>query len=188
MDARNEVRDFLTSRRAQVTPDQAALPGHGGTRRVSGLRREEVAFLAGISVDYYTRLERGDAKGASDAVLDALARVRQLDKAERAHLFNLARAANATPAARAARRPAKQPVRPAMQQILDAMTTTPAYLCNRPLDILAANQLGRALYWLLFSSPFRPINHAWFIFLDPSATESTPSGTARLAIPWHCFA
>jgi transcriptional regulator with XRE-family HTH domain len=161
----------LTSRRARITPEQAGLPAYGGGRRVAGLRREEVALLAGVSVDYYTRLERGNARGASDAVLDALARALQLDEAERTHLFDLARAANATTAARAPRRPARQQVRLAVQRIRDSMTTTPAYLRNGRMDILTANQLGRALYSPVFDSPARPVNHARFIFLDPSATE-----------------
>ena len=92
MDARNEVREFLTSRRAKLTPEQAGLRTYGGTRRVPGLRREEVAMLAGVSVDYYTRLERGNLSGVSETVLEALARALQLDDAERAHLFDLARA------------------------------------------------------------------------------------------------
>jgi transcriptional regulator with XRE-family HTH domain len=171
MDTRSEIRDFLTSRRARITPEQAGLPAYGANRRVAGLRREEVALLAGVSVDYYTRLERGNARGASDTVLDALARALQLDEAERAHLFDLARAANATIAARAPRRPAGQPVRPAVQRILDSMTITPAYLRNGRMDILAANQLGRALYAPVFDSSAQPPNHARFIFLDPGATE-----------------
>jgi len=171
MDTRSEIRDFLTSRRARITPEQAGLPAYGANRRVAGLRREEVALLAGVSVDYYTRLERGNARGASDTVLDALARALQLDEAERAHLFDLARAANATIAARAPRRPAGQPVRPAVQRILDSMAITPAYLRNGRMDILAANQLGRALYAPVFDSSAQPPNHARFIFLDPGATE-----------------
>jgi transcriptional regulator with XRE-family HTH domain len=174
MDTRNEIRDFLTSRRARISPDQAGLPAYGGHRRVAGLRREEVALLAGVSVDYYTRLERGDARGASDAVLDALARALQLDEAERAHLFDLARATNASPAARARRRPAGPHVRPAVQRILDAMAGTPAYIRNGRLDILAANRLGRALFSPVFDSPAQtrgPANPARFLFLDPGAPE-----------------
>ena len=171
MDNRSEIRDFLTSRRARITPEQAGLPAWGGSRRVAGLRREEVALLAGLSVDYYTRLERGNARGASDAVLDALARALQLDEAERAHLFDLVRAANAHPAARAPRRPARQQVRPAVQRILDSMTTTPAYVRNGRLDILAANRLGRALYSPVFDSPAQPANPARFLFLDPRGPE-----------------
>ena len=112
MEARNEIREFLTSRRAKITPEQAGLRTYGGNRRVPGLRREEVALLAGVSVDYYTRLERGSAPGVSESVLEALARALQLDEAERAHLFDLARAAHATPRQR--RRPAPQRVRPSV--------------------------------------------------------------------------
>jgi transcriptional regulator with XRE-family HTH domain len=104
VDNRNEIRQFLTSRRAKITPEQAGLPTYGSNRRVAGLRREEVALLAGVSVDYYTRLERGNLGGVSEAVLDALAQALQLDEAERGHLFDLARAANTT--ARPRRRPA----------------------------------------------------------------------------------
>jgi transcriptional regulator with XRE-family HTH domain len=107
MDTRNEIRDFLTSRRARITPEQAALPAWGGSRRVAGLRREEVALLAGVSVDYYTRLEHGNARGVSDAVLDALARALHLDEAERAHLFDLVRSASVNTPARPSRRPAR---------------------------------------------------------------------------------
>ena len=97
MDNRDEIREFLISRRAKITPDRAGLPAYGGNRRVPGLRREEVALLAGVSIDYYTRLERGNLNGVSESVLEALARALQLDEAERAHLFDLARAANSAP-------------------------------------------------------------------------------------------
>ncbi len=171
MDNRSEIRGFLTSRRARITPDKAGLPAYGGNRRVSGLRREEVSMLAGVSVDYYTRLERGNATGASDAVLESLPRALQLDEAERAHLFDLVLAATASAAARAPSRTAGQQVGPSVQRILDSMTTTPAYVRNSRLDILAANRLGRALYAPLFESPAQPANHARFLFLDPQATE-----------------
>jgi transcriptional regulator with XRE-family HTH domain len=186
MDNRNEIREFLTSRRAKITPEQAGLPAWGGHRRVAGLRREEVALLAGVSVDYYTRLERGNAHGASDSVLEALARALQLDEAEHAHLFDLVRAANTSAAntsaantgaantgaaARAPRRPARQQVRPSVQRILDSMTTTPAYVRNARMDILAANRLGRALYSPILTSPAQPANHARFLFLDPAAAQ-----------------
>jgi transcriptional regulator with XRE-family HTH domain len=98
VDSRTEIRDFLTSRRARISPGQAGLPVYGANRRVTGLRREEVAMLAGVSVDYCTRLERGNATGVSDTVLDALARALHLDGAERAHLFDLAHAGNASAA------------------------------------------------------------------------------------------
>jgi transcriptional regulator with XRE-family HTH domain len=169
MDSRNEIRDFLISRRARITPEQAGLPAYGGNRRVSGLRREEVAMLAGVSVDYYIRMERGNARGVSDTVLENLARALRLDEAERAHLYDLARAANN--GARAPRRPARQQVRPAVQRLLDAMTMAPVYVRNGRMDVLAANRLGRALFAPLFGSPAKPTNLARFIFLDPAAAE-----------------
>jgi transcriptional regulator with XRE-family HTH domain len=135
VDNRNEIREFLTSRRARITPEQAGLPAYGGNRRVAGLRREEVALLAGVSVDYYTRLERGVATGVSERVLEALAQALRLDETERAYLFDLARATNtATPARR--RRATRQRVRPSVQRVLDAMTGAPAYVRNGCADIL----------------------------------------------------
>ena len=169
MDSRNEIRDFLISRRARITPEQVGLPAYGGNRRVSGLRREEVAMLAGVSVDYYIRMERGNARGVSDSVLENLARALRLDDAERAHLYDLARAANN--GARAPRRPARQQVRPAVQRLLDAMTMAPVYVRNARMDVLAANRLGRALFAPLFGSSAKPVNLARFIFLDPAAAE-----------------
>jgi transcriptional regulator with XRE-family HTH domain len=166
VDTRSEIREFLTSRRAKITPDQAGLPVYGDNRRVPGLRREEVALLAGVSVDYYTRLERGNMSGASESVLEGLARALQLDDAERAHLFDLARAAG--PTGRARRRSALKQVRPSVQRILDAMTAAPAFVQNGRLDILAANQLGYALYSPHVSGG-RPANGARFVFLDPRA-------------------
>ena len=122
-----------------------------------------------MSVDYYTRLERGSAAGVSESVLEALARALQLDEAERAHLFDLARAAHATPRRR--RRPAAQRVRPSVQRILDAVTAAPAFVRNGRLDLLAANRLGRAFYSQHFDSPDGPANSARFIFLDPRAVD-----------------
>jgi transcriptional regulator with XRE-family HTH domain len=172
VDSRNEIRDFLTSRRAKITPEQAGLQFYGGNRRVTGLRREEVAMLAGVSVDYYTRLERGNLAGVSDSVLEALARALQLDDAERAHLFDLARTgSNPAAAARIRRRPAQQHVRPGVQRILDAMATAPAYVRNGRLDVLAANRLGSAVFAPIFASAARPANIARFLFLDPAAPE-----------------
>ena len=167
MDTRNEIREFLTSRRARITPDQVELISYR-PRRVPGLRREEVAVLAGVSIQYYTRLERGDMSGVSESVLGALARALQLDDAERAHLFDLARAAQPAPA-RPRRRQAKQRVRPEVQWTLDAITGAAAYLGNNRLDILAANELGRALFSELYAAPARPVNNARFVFLDPRA-------------------
>ena len=167
MDTRSEIREFLTSRRARITPEQAGLRTFGGTRRVPGLRREEVSLLAGVSVDYYTRMERGNVSGVSETVLEALARALQLDEAERAHLFDLARAARST--TRTRRRPAPQRVRQNVQRMLDAMTGAPAFVRNGRMDILAANRLGYALYSEMLAGPRRPPNTAWFVFLDPRA-------------------
>jgi transcriptional regulator with XRE-family HTH domain len=178
VDNRNEIRQFLTSRRARITPGQAGLPTYGSHRRVAGLRREEVALLAGVSVDYYTRLERGNLGGVSEIVLDALAQALQLDEAERGHLFDLARAANTT--ARPRRRPAQHRVRPGVQRILDALDA-PADLRNGRGDILAANRLGYALYSELYIDPVRPANVARFLFLSPRARDFFPDweGTAN---------
>jgi transcriptional regulator with XRE-family HTH domain len=178
MDTRSEIREFLTSRRARITPDQVGLATYG-PRRVPGLRREEVAVLAGVSVPYYTRLERGDMNGVSESVLEALARALQLDDAERAHLLDLARAAHPMPA-RLRRRRAKQSVRPEVQWTLDAITGAPAFVSNERLDILAANQLGVALYSELYAAPARPVNTARFVFLDPRA-ETTFDDWDRVA-------
>jgi transcriptional regulator with XRE-family HTH domain len=165
--AANDIAEFLTSRRARVTPEQVGLPSYG-PRRVQGLRREEVASLAGVSVEYYKRLERGNASGVSQAVLEALARALQLDDAERAHLFDLARAAN--PIAPRRRRPAQQRVRPVVVRILESIGS-PAIVRNSRVDYLAANPLGRALYAPLFDSVEQPANSARFTFLDPAAQE-----------------
>src|SRR5205085_390534 len=154
-------------RRAKITPDQAGLPSYG-TRPVPGLRREEVASLAGVSVEYYKRLERGNVSGVSELVLEGIAGALQLDDAERAHLFDLARAAN--PVAPKRRRPAQQRVRPVVLRILDSISA-PAIVRNSRVDYLAANPLGRALYAPLFDSPERPANSARFTFLDPAAPE-----------------
>ena len=168
-DVRGEIRQFLTTRRAKLTPAQAGLPAYGGRRRVPGLRREEVALLAGISIEYYTRLERGNARGVSDEVLEALARALQLDEVERAHLIDLVRTANAARPAR--RRATPQRVRPSVQRLLDSMTGTAAFLRNGRLDVLASNQLGYALYAPAFLDPARPVNLARFVFLDPKSKE-----------------
>jgi transcriptional regulator with XRE-family HTH domain len=166
MDTRSEIRDFLTSRRARITPQDVGLKVFG-PRRVPGLRREEVATLAGLSVDYYNRLERGHLAGASDGVLDALADALRLDEAERAHLQDLARADQ--PSTRNRRRAATHTVRPSVQWMLDSMTSTAAFAENGRLDALGANQLGRALYPAVFGQARRPANWARYVFLDPEA-------------------
>src|SRR3954451_19848767 len=155
MDTRSEIRDFLTSRRARITPEDAGLKVFG-PRRVPGLRREEVAMLAGLSVDYYNRLERGNLGGASDSVLDALADALRLDEAERAHLFDLARASQ--PAVRSGRRSTAQKVRPSVQWMLDSMTGSAVLAETARLDALGANALGRALYPALFAAGRQPGN------------------------------
>jgi len=172
VDTSNDIREFLTTRRAKITPAQAGLPDYGGRRRVAGLRREEVAMLAGISVEYYTRLERGNANGVSGDVLEGVVRALQLDEAEREHLFDLVRAANANGPVR--RRPSQERVRPIVQRILDEMGGVPAYVRNGRLDLLASNRLGEALYSKVFVDPIRPANMARFLFLSPGATEFFP--------------
>jgi len=169
MDNREQVREFLASRRARITPVQAGLPAYGGNRRVKGLRREEVALLAGVSIDYYIRMERGTLTGASDAVLEGVASALQLDEAERAHLFDLARAAQP---ARPRQRPGRKPgVTDGIQQILDAITDAPAWVRNARHDMLAANRLARALYAPVLADARRPANNARFVYLDPAARE-----------------
>ena len=170
MDATNDIAEFLTTRRAKVTPEQAGLPSYG-KRRVPGLRREEVASLAGMSVEYYKRLERGNVAGVSELVLEGLARALQLDDAERAHLFDLARAAS--PVASKRSRPIKQRIRPVVQQILDQLAA-PAVVRNARLDQIGANALGRALYAPMFDSREEPANSARFTFLDPAAVDFYP--------------
>jgi transcriptional regulator with XRE-family HTH domain len=171
MDARSEIREFLTSRRARLKAADVGLPDFG-PRRVPGLRREEVAVLAGVSVPYYTRLERGDVAGVSDSVLDALARALRLDDAERSHLFDLARAVQPlAPPPR--RRSAKHRIRPSVQQILAAITGVPAVVSNERQDFLAANALARALFVDMFDGQERP-NSARFIFLDRRARDLYP--------------
>jgi transcriptional regulator with XRE-family HTH domain len=174
VDNRTEVREFLATRRAKLTPDQAGVPLYGQRRRVPGLRREEVAQLAGLSTDYYTRLEKGNLRGASDSVLEAIARALQLDDAERAHLHDLARAARDGAAREPRRRTQPQQVRPSIQQLLDAMTAGVAFVRNGRLDVLAINPLGRAFYTPVLDTPARPANLARYCFLDPGAGEFYP--------------
>lgn len=176
MDTKKEIQEFLTSRRAAITPEQAGLATYGA-RRVPGLRREEVAVLAGVSVPYYTRLERGDLGGVSEGVLEALAGALKLDDAERAHLFDLARAAHPSGVPKRRRSP-KPRIRPEIQWTLDAITGAAAYVGNDRLDILATNGLGRALFSELYAAPIRPANFARFCFLDPRAETFYPDWDA----------
>ncbi|WP_329126400.1 helix-turn-helix transcriptional regulator [Streptomyces sp. NBC_01465] len=173
MSTESDIRAFLASRRAKITPRQAGLPAYGGNRRVPGLRREEVALLAGVSIDYYVRLERGHIAGASEEVLDSVANALQLDDAERAHLYDLARAAAKRPARRTKR--ARGPLPDSVLRILDSMTDVPAFIRNGRLDILAVNRLGRALYSPLFTDDVpRPVNIARFQFLSPDGPDFFP--------------
>ena len=164
----SEIREFLTSRRGRLTPEQVGLRNYGGRRRVSGLRREEVAMVAGISAEYYTQLERGSVRGVSEDVLDAVGRALQLNDVERAHLFHLVRAAKQRPV-KASK--ASHHVRPGVQRVLDSMTEAVAFVRNSRQDVLSANRLGYALYADLFANPQRPANLARFVFLDPRARD-----------------
>jgi transcriptional regulator with XRE-family HTH domain len=181
MDSRDEVRDFLTTRRERLTPEQAGIALYGGRRRVKGLRREEVAMLAGMSTDYYTRLERGNLTGVSDSVLDSLARALQLDEAERAHLFDLAATANAanrpitgraagSAAGRARRSTSQVRVREGVQRILDTISA-PAYVRNNRMDFLAVNRLGRALFSDVYGDGATGFNLARYVFLDSRSRD-----------------
>jgi transcriptional regulator with XRE-family HTH domain len=169
MDVRSEIREFLSSRRARISPAQAGLPAYGGNRRVKGLRREEVAMLAGVSVDYYVRMERGNLSGASENVLDALASALQLDEAERDHLYALARESGT--GTRRRTRKTQGNIRPSLQQVLDAITDAPAWIRNGRHDVLAMNQLARALYAPVLADPRRPANTTRFVYLNPAAAE-----------------
>ncbi|MCM3500275.1 helix-turn-helix transcriptional regulator [Microbacterium sp. P26] len=171
MTSREEVRDFLISRRARITPQQAGIESVG-RRRVEGLRRDEVARLAGVSVDYYTRLERGNLAGASDSVLDAVARALSLDRAEYDHLYDLARASVGSP--RHKPKVTTTTVQPTIHHVLDSITGAPAFVTNTRMDIVAANTLGYAMYADLYRGTSRPGNHSRFIFLDPRAHEFYP--------------
>ncbi|MGK9148511.1 helix-turn-helix transcriptional regulator [Plantibacter flavus] len=181
MDDRSEVREFLMTRRARLTPEQAGLPA-GANRRVAGLRRSEVAMLADMSVEYYAKLERGGIGGASSTVLDAIARALQLDDAERTHLFDLARAADGVPlSGRPRRRAGRNPAtRPSLNWMLDAITGGIAFVRNTHQEILATNELGRAFYSPVIGDGGRVPNLARFQFLDPASRDFYPD--------WDLFA
>ena len=169
---RAEVTEFLRSRRDRIAPEQVGLLG-GGRRRVPGLRREEVAALARVSVEYYARMERGDLSGVSPEVLDALAEALRLDEAENAHLHDLAGAAG--PRRTSGRRRTREPtVRPSLRRLLDAITGAPAWIRDRRTTIVAANPLGRALYAPIIEDTANGSNTARFIFFNPAAEEFFP--------------
>jgi transcriptional regulator with XRE-family HTH domain len=175
MDTRAEVREFLTTRRAKVTPRDVGLRDVG-QRRVPGLRRGEVAALAGVSVEYYSKLERGALGGVSASVLDAIARALQLDDAERAHLFHLAQAADGTDALmRPRRRQRPWTAPPALLWVLEAITAGPAIVRNGRMDLLATNALGRAMHASLYERAPGPVpNFARYTFLDDDARRFYP--------------
>ncbi|MCA2216953.1 helix-turn-helix transcriptional regulator [Jidongwangia harbinensis] len=175
MDNRSEVREFLTTRRARLTPEQVGLPPTR-SRRVPGLRRSEVAAVAGLSVEYYARLERGQIAGASSGVLEALARALQLDDTERAHLYDLARTADGIPASgRPRRRPAaKAASRLSLRWALEAITDAVAFVRDPHQNLLATNALGRAFYAPVIGDGGRLPNLARFQFLDPASHDFYP--------------
>ncbi len=172
MERAEQLSDFLKTRRARLTPSDVDLPEGLTARRVPGLRREEVAALAGISVDYYIRLERGSGTGVSDDVLESLARALRLDDLERTHLHRLARE-RPTPAAAGAPGPTDE-IRPGLARLVDAMADVPTFVTDRRGDIVATNDLGRALYSPVFESTVQPPNTLRFLFLDPASRDFFP--------------
>ena len=181
MDARAEVREFLTTRRARLSPEQAGLTA-GGNRRVPGLRRSEVASLAGLSVEYYAKIERGEISGASVAVLAAIGDALQLDDTERAHLSDLARSEDAvTPSGRPRRAVSRAATpRSSLTWALDALTDAVAFVRNPRQDLLALNALGRAFYAPVLAGATGTPNLARFQFLDPASRDFYPD--------WDLFA
>ncbi|MFS0702571.1 helix-turn-helix transcriptional regulator [Cellulomonas sp. 179-A 4D5 NHS] len=169
MDNKGEVREFLVSRRARLTPEMVGLPTYGAKRRVPGLKREEVAQLAGVSIDYYTRVERGNLHGVSESVLGSIARALRLEQDEREHLYALARAQVRRVPAR--RRPPVQVVPDSIRAILDGMVDVPACVVNGRMELVAANRLGRALYAPVFDDAVHVPGHARFVFLNPAARQ-----------------
>ncbi|GHF21057.1 DNA-binding protein [Streptomyces morookaense] len=168
MDQRTELSEFLRSRRARLRPEDVGLTAYGARRRVPGLRREELAQLAGVSVAYYTRLEQGRGQNVSASVLDAIADALRLDRAERDHLTHLARPAGRRTHTAAAR---PQRVRPAVQNLIDTMENVPAYVVGRRMDIIAWNRLACALLGDFPAIPAQQRNMAWQVFLEPATRE-----------------
>jgi transcriptional regulator with XRE-family HTH domain len=168
MDERAQLGEFLTSRRNRIDPDTVGLPV-GGRRRVPGLRREEVAQLAGVSVDYYVRLEQGRAAHPSESVLEAIARALQLDEVERSHLHQVAK-----PGPKRRRPPARERVRPGLRQLLDRLDGVPAFILGRRMDILAWNRLGASLHADFDGLPPRERNMARLLFLEPASVDHYP--------------
>ncbi|MGO1182974.1 MAG: helix-turn-helix transcriptional regulator [Micrococcaceae bacterium] len=177
MDHRAEVRDFLITRRERITPTQVGLPT-GGTRKVKGLRRSEVALLAEVSVEYYTKLERGQIGGASPEVLHSVARALQLDEAERSHLFDLAAAASRASPPRKRRSGKGWTPSPGLQWTLEGFTAGPAFVRNGRMDLLASNALARAFYSEVYDMASQPPNLARYAFLDERSRVFYPEREA----------
>ncbi|MFI7341989.1 helix-turn-helix transcriptional regulator [Streptomyces sp. NPDC050085] len=171
------IGDFLRSRRSRIQPDEVGLPGHG-RRRVPGLRREEVAQLAGVSVDYYIRLEQGRGTSVSDAVLDAVARVLRLDDTEQEYLRSVARPAETR--RKTAARPAGQRVRPGLKLLLATIEKAPAFVLGRRMDVLAWNALGDALVGFSAMTE-KDRNMPRQVFLNPAARDLYPEWPAVAA-------
>ncbi|MGX1880903.1 helix-turn-helix transcriptional regulator [Streptomyces sp. NPDC055287] len=161
MDQRAELSEFLRSRRARLKPEDVGLPDFGRHRRVPGLRREELAQLAGVSVAYYTRLEQGNGRNVSMGVLDAIARALRLSDAERDHLTHLAK-----PSPKRKRPVRPQRLRPGMQHLMDAMDGVPAYVMGRRTDVLGCNRMARSLFGDITALPVEERNIARLLFLD----------------------
>ncbi|MEW1640119.1 helix-turn-helix transcriptional regulator [Streptomyces sp. NPDC093801] len=166
---KTELGDFLRSRRARIRPEDAGLTAFGGRRRVPGLRREELAQLAGVSVDYYTRFEQGRAENVSEAVLGAVAAALRLDGAETAHLTRLVRNTGRGAPAPAAQEP--QRVRPGLLRLLESIPGTPAFVLGRRTDVLAWNPLFAALFTDFTALPAQRRNKAWAVFLHPATRD-----------------
>jgi transcriptional regulator with XRE-family HTH domain len=175
-ETRTLISDFIKTRRERVAPGDVGIAFHDSRRRVKGLRREEVAMLAGISVEYYTRLERGDATGASPSVVAAVSRVLRLNDIEREHLQRLFMAAERPEEVRIV-----VGVRPEVQRLLDALSDVPAFVVNRRLDIVGSNELGRALYSPLYEAAPAVVNTARFQFLDQERSR-------RFWLDWEAVA
>ncbi|MEV7000046.1 helix-turn-helix transcriptional regulator [Streptomyces sp. NPDC093982] len=163
LDPRAELSEFLRSRRARLKPEDVGLPDYGRHRRVPGLRREELAQLAGVSVAYYTRLEQGNGRNVSAEVLDAIARALRLSDAEHSHLTHLAKPKQhkKKPATRT------EQVRPALRQLLDSIDGVPAYISGRRSDILAWNRMAAAVFGDWSELPAQERNWARLVFLKP---------------------
>ncbi|KQY60580.1 XRE family transcriptional regulator [Aeromicrobium sp. Root495] len=182
MDNRADIKEFLATRRARLSPREVGLPEGGARRRVPGLRREEVAVLAGVSTEWYTRLEKGHIKGVSEDVLDAVARALRLDEAERTYLFDLARVARTKPGT--ARRSARHEVTEQVQWMLDSVVGSAAFVADGSLDIIASNALARALYSPVFAHDPGRTNIARYQFLDTTAADFFPDwdGAANVTV------